>query len=435
MKHTPRRLAVLAIGIAAAIGLAGCGTPSGPSNQPTALTTENVTISLFWWGNDARQQRTQQVIDLFQKKYPNIKVEPQFADWTSYWDKLATMTAGSNMPDVVQMDMMYLASYAGNGVLANLDGNPLIDTKNIPSAVLGTGLYKSHQYGMPISATAQALIVNTTLLDQLGIALPDTSKWTWDEFNTWAASITKASNGTIYGTYIQYIEYQLELFARQMNDTVFKDGKMAIKPETLAKFFQTSLDWVNSGAAPSASTIAETINVPIDQSPFGQGKEVSAWGSSTQITSFQAAVANSKMVVAELPRFADAPSGWEYLKPGMYWSMSAKSAHPAEAAALINFLINDPEAGAIIGAERGIPASTAIMNAIKPSLKDTEQKAVEFGAGLTLGPAPEMPPAGSSDVQNTIQRYLLVVLNGQQTPLDAAKAMIAEVNAAIQAAK
>ncbi|WP_454857838.1 hypothetical protein [Promicromonospora soli] len=49
------------------------------------LADEPVTLRVTWWGGDTRHARTQEVFDLFEEKYPDITIEPEFSDWTGYW--------------------------------------------------------------------------------------------------------------------------------------------------------------------------------------------------------------------------------------------------------------------------------------------------------------------------------------------------------------
>lgn len=74
---------------------------------------------MFWWGNQVRNERTQAALDLYSETN-GVKLDGQFAEWSDYWNKLATSAAGHAMPDVVQMDYMYLDQYAKSGLLVDL---------------------------------------------------------------------------------------------------------------------------------------------------------------------------------------------------------------------------------------------------------------------------------------------------------------------------
>lgn len=92
----------------------------------TAMAQEPVTLRISWWGSQGRHDRTLAVIEMFEEKYPHITIEPEFAGWGDYWDRIATQAAGRNLPDIFQQDMQYIDLYASRGMLADL--TPYVDT-------------------------------------------------------------------------------------------------------------------------------------------------------------------------------------------------------------------------------------------------------------------------------------------------------------------
>ena len=110
------------LGLAAAattMGLTGCAP--GSERQRWRAAAETVpSISFAWWGNDVRNKNTQAAIDVYMKANPNVKIAPQPGEFASYWDKLATQTAGSTSPDVIQMDMNYIAEYGNRQALLDV---------------------------------------------------------------------------------------------------------------------------------------------------------------------------------------------------------------------------------------------------------------------------------------------------------------------------
>lgn len=433
------RIMGVAVAAVMALSLTACGGNNAAADKDAESagsvsvdTSEPVTLRMTWWGGDGRHERTQEALDLFQEKYPNIKVEPEFSDWSGYWDKLATSTAGGNAPDVIQMDQVYLASYAERGTLADLSALSGIDTSGINPSVLDMGKTDGGLYGLPISVTGLGVLVNLDKLQELGIEVPDANTWTWDDYGAWTKSITDASGGKVYGSSIGWIEFQLQLFARQNGDQLFDAGNIVIKPETLEKFFQYNLDWVESGAAPNGTVLAERINLPTDQLDFSIGNAATIFVPSTTITTYTKAMNDANLALLKLPANAGTSSGWEYLKPGMYWSASAKSEHPEEAALLINFMVNDPDAAKILGVERGIPSNSSALDAVRDTLTESELKAVDFAESLELGPAPSIVPNGASEIQDVLQRYALEVVLGSKTPAEAAAALIAEIETSIE---
>lgn len=435
MKRTFLRAGVGIVAASLALGLAGCGLGTAGDGASTELSDEPVTIRMYWWGGDARHQRTQEVIDLFEKKHPNITVEAEFSDWNGYWEKLATSTAGKNSPDVIQMDQLYLASYADRGALADLRDLD-ISTKGMEESVLGMGESDGGLYAVPISTSAMATFVNTDLLDQIGVPLPDnTDSWTWDEYEAWAQSVTQAAPQGVYGGSLAQNEFMLQLFATQNGDELFADGDIAIDPETVEAFFQLALDSTKSGASAPASTWAETSGLALDQQPLSVGTVATTFATATQVSAYsQASGANLELV--PIPTVKGGEKDADYFKAGMYWSVSSQSKHPAEAAALIDFFLNDPEAVKIIGTERGLPAISSTLDLIGDDLTPEESKAVAFSDSRLpfLGDAPAIVPNGASDVDAVIVRYMQDVLFERQTPADAAKGFIADITQSIASA-
>lgn len=435
-----RRVAAAAASIAVITGLAACGTGNAPGagGDGTApeLSEDQVTLRATWWGGDSRHPLTQEAIDAFEEKYPNIDVVGEFADWAGYWDKLATQTAGGNAPDIMQMDELYLASYADRGALYDLEQTTQLDTAGLDPKVLDLGRSEGTLYGMPISTTAFGILVNQDLLDELGLTLPDTSTWTWEDLSDFAVEISEKSDGEVFGISALNNGYSLQLWARQHGESLFSDGGVSISPETLAAYFQQALDWTKSGAAAPASRQAEQAGVGLDQTDFSTGKQAMAFSQITQIPAYEAATGGATLEPVKIPSEDANEAKYSYLKPGMYWSVSSTSEHPAEAALFVDFMVNDPEAGKILGADRGIPSNGDVRDSILEGLAPGEKRAADFVAAEEeyIGEAPEITPNGGSELDTLIARYLQDVLFETQTPEEAAEAFIAELDSSIQSA-
>ena len=65
------------------------------ARSPSA--TANLTFSL--WDKN-QMPAMQQIINGFEKQYPNVHVTIQQTPWAGYWNKLATLTAGGASWDV-----------------------------------------------------------------------------------------------------------------------------------------------------------------------------------------------------------------------------------------------------------------------------------------------------------------------------------------------
>ncbi|GIF73012.1 ABC transporter substrate-binding protein [Asanoa siamensis] len=429
-----RSVLTLALGVGAGAALAACG--SGGGDAGGEISAEPVTLRFTWWGSDARHKRTQQVIDLFTKANPTITVKGEFKEWNGYWDSLATTVAANDAPDIIQMDELYLSSYAERGALLDLGtAAKHLSTADFEPSALDTGKVGGKQYAVPTGLAAYAIVVNTDLLAQYKVALPDDATWTWDDLKTIGAQISKASGGKVTGVQSWGFDTGgVNIWARQAGASLYDDkGDVAIPPEVLASFWQYLLDLTRQGITPPPSVTIERAGAALDQS--GTATNTSVFGTwwNTQLTSLTAASGQSLKLLRQ-PSEARAGSPGAYYKPSMFWSISARSQHPAEAALFVNFLANTTEAGDILLTDRGVPANTKVRSAITPKLTDADKAAAEYLGAIKVGPAPRVTPNGASGIEAILKRNTEGVLFERQTPQQAAAAFIKELQAEIDAA-
>ncbi|GAB3601536.1 ABC transporter substrate-binding protein [Microbacterium tumbae] len=429
-----KNLRRLGIGVAAvttaALALSACSSNGGDTPE---LSDEPVTIRVTWWGGDARAEQTQQVIDAFEDEYPNITVEPTYADWAGYWDQLATATAAGDAADVIQMDELYLSSYGARGALADLSSLDL-DLSGFPEDALATGQVAGTTYAVPIGVSVYALVANKDLFDEYGVALPDDETWTWGDLGALAQELTDKSGGEItgIGTVGGLDTGSVRYWGRSAGSELFdEEGNVTIDPQAIADMWQYQLDLTASGASQSGDEIFEGFAAGISAGPMATNKVAMSMAWHAQLTALQAANGGN-LVLLKLPE----PEGVDpsFYKPSMYWTVSGTSEHPAEAGLFLDYILNNEDAVSIIGTERGIPANANTLETIGDSLTPTDAAAIEYQDRVTPGTAPAVAPNGASGIEAMLQRYTQEVLAGQTEPLAAAEAFVAELQGEIDAA-
>ncbi|MBZ3906234.1 ABC transporter substrate-binding protein [Streptomyces griseiscabiei] len=426
----------LALASVAALSLTLTACAGGSAGPVDKLGDKPVTISIDWWGDANRAKATNEVIDAFEKKHPNITVKGQYKDWTGYWDALATTTAANDSPDVIQMDELYLASYANRGALYDVSqAGKLLDTSRFAEEALATGQVDGKQYALPIGVTALAIVVNTDLFKKYGVPLPDDKTWTWDDYTKIAEELTDKSGGKIRGASGTpgFDAGTLKYWARQEGGSVFdKDGTVTLKPEVLVGMWDFAMNLMSSGGGISASAMVEDQTAGLAGASLATRKSAMAPAYNTQITALrQASGANLKLL--QMPHAGTAEAN--FFKPSMYWSVSSQTEHPAEAAAFVDFLLNTDAAADILRTERGIPANKDVLEHLSPSLSGTDKAAAEYSNAVTVGDAPVVTPNGASGIETMLQRYSQQVYFKKTSPEAAAKAFIKELQGEIDAAK
>src|SRR5260370_25329380 len=138
---------------ALAIVLSGCTSAPQQAN-PAAPASTSATAALAktalwgeltyaWWGASAfRNEVTQKVIDLFQQKNPNVKINPSIADFNTHFQKLTVSAAAGDLPCLPQMQSTGLAAFADPKILRPLDHqaeSKAIDTANVAKGVVHAG--------------------------------------------------------------------------------------------------------------------------------------------------------------------------------------------------------------------------------------------------------------------------------------------------------
>ena len=398
---------------AAALPLAGCGGSSGGgSNNNDKLSTDPVTLRMTWWGGDERHNRTKQVIELFQQKYPRITVKPEFKDWTGYWDKLATEVAANDAPDVIQMDEAYIAAYADRGALLDLKTQAKnLPTKDFDAKSLSTGLLKGKQYGLPTGLTVYSMLANLDLLAKYNVTLPDDETWTWDDFKAVGAQISKASGGQVYGVGSWGFDTGcVNVWARQHGSALYSDaGKVSLPAAVLAEEYTYLLGLAKDGVAPPVAKTVELDSATLNQTLLATHGVAIATSWNSQLSSYTTA-SKSKLKLLKLPGEAAAKSRGAYYKPSMYWSASS-----------------------IFLTDRGIPANTKMRAAVAAKATGTDKDAMTYLDSVKVGSNIRITPNGASTIEAILKRHTEDVLFAKATPQQGAEGFIKDLQAEIDA--
>jgi multiple sugar transport system substrate-binding protein len=429
LNYQPTRRSILLLSAAAsALAMTGCGTGSNPAAEETGP----VTIRFTWWGGDARQKATQQVIDAFNAENPNITVVGEYSDWTGYWDKLATQVAANDAPDVIQMDEKYVREYGDRGAILDLKKLDGLDTSGIDPDILKSGEVDGGLVGLVTGIATFCIAANPGVLAKAGVPLPDDTTWTWEDYRKIGQQVSQSGAGT--GVGVQYGDQDLYIWARQNGDRLYDDeGKVVIKPETLVSFWKNINQLSTSGAGPKPSAIIESASASLNQTPLAKNEMAFAGVFSTQLTAYSGA-AGQELKLLRLPGESTAKERAAYYKPSMFWSVSARTKHQKAAEKFLNYLTNSQTAGDIMLTERGIPANTKVREAISGKLNATDKAAIAFTNAIAdeVRPAPPITPSGGSTITDMLSRYTSDILFDRTTPEKAAQPFIDELSSAIR---
>lgn len=397
-----KRFALLAVPLLLSSMLAGCGgnnnnnaaatdsATNTPSETKPAATTsaEPVTLRIAWWGGDTRHSYTQQVIDMYEAKYPNVTIEPEYASFDDYWKKLAPQAAANRLPDIVQMDISYINQYGSNGQLEDLKPylNSQIQVGDVNENVLSTGVIGEKQYGIPLGVNVLGFQYDPELLKKAGVdSIPE--NWTWDQYKEIAA---KAKSAGLYMDGSMAADVFFNYYLRTKGLALYNNDGSALGYEDDAlftDFFGMLSGLIKDGAVPSQDKLSQNKGV-IEESDIVKGTGIGVWQWSNQYVALQIAV-NRPMELAQMPG-PDMDKGL-YMQPSMYWSITSNSKVKEEAAKFVDFWINDVEANNLIKGERGVPISSKIKESVATQLTDSGKQVFKFVADMEPTTSPMSP--------------------------------------------
>jgi multiple sugar transport system substrate-binding protein len=368
-------------------------------------------------------------VDAFTAANPDIKVTIENNDWTAYWDKLATMTAGDNSPDVIQMDESYIAAYGARDALLDLGKvKDNLDLSAMNPKVLDTGKVGGTLVGAPIGVANFSIGVNPEVLKKAGVSMPNDKTWTWDQFAQVAAQVTeKLGSQGVYGLDgFGTSTAELGAWARQKGEEVWPTTGPQVSQATITSFFDYANKLVAMKATPPAGRQVENATAVLDQSLFATNKAAFHLLFHTQISAFGTA-SGTEMKLLRIPAQAAAEPPKMVDKASMYWSVSSRSKHAEAGARLIDFLLTDPAATKVLVTERGIPAIPAVQKEIAPLLDPQAKIALEFSQSIApeLVPPPQVTPPNASGFSTEFTPVGTDVLFGRSSPADGATKVLA----------
>jgi multiple sugar transport system substrate-binding protein len=417
--------AVLTVLVTAACG--GGGSRAGDQQAGGPPEREKpVQLEVTWWGGPARAELTQKVLDLYTQKHPNVTFTTQWQGYSGYYDKVNTTAAGRNAADIIQIDNRVLREYSSKGLLVELDpwvGNTL-QVDGIDEKLLGTGKVDGKLYAVPLAANTQAIAYDKTALEQVGMLPPENGWATWEEFGTWAAGVTRATGNAPWAMRDESANITLfEYWLRQQGKELYDGQKPGFTTEDVTAWFQLWDDLRKSGAA-SPQEVAQPANAgDISKNTVATKTTAMTYMYDNQLTELAKAT-DHEVALVPIP----GPRSGAYARPSQFFTAYTGGDNIATAVDVINFFVSDPEAGAILGTERGLPPNKQVRDTVSPNFDDQLKYVLAYDEKVTAeaGPTPPVPAQGDSQLGRLLQATAENVGFGRQSPADGAAEFVTQ---------
>lgn len=408
-----------------ALVITGCST-SAPA-KPTASAPVSGDINLSYWGSPARAEKMGKIIDLFQAKYPAVKVQPEVADYNSYVERLTVRAAGNSLACVVGMQSYFQGEYADKNVLLPLDDyikSGVIDVSGISKEVLDAGKVDGKQYVIPTGAVVRLLAYNEDMVKSAGVALPKNGM-SWDQYATWLKKLQGAlPSGTkaaeIEGEYLP----TLTSWVIGHGKTMFKNGKLGFDKQLLADWFNYWLGLQKAGVTVPPSALA-TESGALETTPLALGQAATGGRDIPQLfitqQTLSAASKGSHVGYITMPtQNKNEPSSFLGING---FAIPRSCDHPEAAAKFISFFNSDPKAGVAFQSDNGVVTSSTQQKALAQdsATPDGVKQSIQILQTLTSDKAVTNTqyPAGIATLRANLARIYEQVAFGKESVSDA----------------
>lgn len=230
------------------VGLAGCSTEA-----PTEEATGPLTV---WVMGDSGANFEQLVAPYVAESGQEVEVVA--IPWDSIDEKLTTAVASGDGPDLVQVGLSKLRTFADAGALMPLDDeiadHPGLDPANFPAGVASS--VGDTQVSVPWVSDTRVLFYRSDILAEEGIGAPPA---TWDELRADAQVLAARGEGQ-YGYYIPQWDspLPLEMTWSYGGDVVEPDGTINFDTEAFNAAVDTYLGLYSDGSVPTNGDFDQT---------------------------------------------------------------------------------------------------------------------------------------------------------------------------------
>ena len=196
---------------------------------PASASAEPITITYAHFSAGEAQEATlREMIAIFEKKNPDIKIDARAVGYGEHFTQLATQIAANNAPDCFELNMENFLAFIVRDAVLEVGG--LFETTGADKSLYSEGVLSACSkdgklYAIPMSYSTTVEVYNKTLFDKAGIAYP-TADWTVEDELKAAQAIQALGIEDTYGMFqeIQYWEFYktIKAFGGSM---LSEDGK------------------------------------------------------------------------------------------------------------------------------------------------------------------------------------------------------------------
>ena len=202
-----------------------------------------IKIKVAYWGNIQERKIKQKLIRMFEKTHPNVKIIAEPTDWP-YFQKILTIIAGNNAPDIFLVDDGFFREFASRNSLLSIDDYVKKDmdyyNKNMFSKVINTFKYNGKFYGLPNQFFTEVIYYNKEMFNNKGISYPE-KNWKWNNAIKIAQKLTDIKQlNKVYG--FASSGFNISTLNKNFEINFYKNGKCVLNTPSAINFAQFLID-------------------------------------------------------------------------------------------------------------------------------------------------------------------------------------------------
>ena len=309
-------------------------------------------------------------------------------------------------------------------------GDGTIDLSYVYEPYIDAGRIDRELYGVSLGINAPAVIYNYEILKMAGLERPDVD-WTWDDLVEMAIEIYQKTGVKTVPFFSTSPIFGFENWVRQTGGSFFSDNGQSLgfsRSELLKEYFQIQLKLLNAGALSNVDRAFGLIKD--EKEPFEMEESWINFIWSNEFVNIKKKE-GLPLELFLLPRIENSKRPGIYLKPSMFFSITAGSGNERECAEFINFFIHNQQSNKILMGDRGVPIVETVREAMRETIDEDLKKVFNYIALVRDGnfsPIDPPDPPEADQVKNLFKKITISVLKEEISPEKGADDFIRQAN-------
>lgn len=340
-----KRVGTLCITAAVSLLLFGCGGDA------------ETVLRFSWWGGESRHTATSEAVSRFMQSHEGITVRCEYGAWTGWEEAAAAALYSGTEPDVMQVNWNWLTDYSSEntGFLDLRQFDDIIDLSQYDEDVLDMCSVGGELLCIPVSETGRVFFWNQSVFARAGLDPPENFAELLSDGAVFRETLGEDCYPLALGWYDRMLFSVYYLQCRYGREWV-KDGKLQYSQDELEEALTLISQMEQLHVIPPLKQIAGGGADSFDKDErwiTGKYGGIYEWDSSAGKFIASLDEGQSLTVGDYFPDLGDYQGGFSKIALG--FAVSKHTSYPEECAALISYLVSEPDAVKLLGTERGVP--------------------------------------------------------------------------------